>query len=57
MKETEVSIALENIPEELDDTIFFYCDSLSDFMALAEYEGEDFIVTECFNFTDLENEE
>ena len=57
MKETEVSIALENIPEEHDDTIFFYCDSLSDFMALAEYGGEDFIVTECFNFTNLENEE
>ena len=48
MKETEVSIALENIPEEHDDAIFFYCDSLSDFMALAEYGGEDFIVTECF---------
>ena len=57
MKETEVSIALENIPEEHDDAIFFYCDSLSDFMALAEYGGEDFIVTECFNFTNLENEE
>ena len=54
MKETEVSIALENIPEEHDDAIFFYCDSLSDFMALAEYGGEDFIVTECFNFTNLE---
>lgn len=57
MKETEVSIALENIPEEHDNTIFFYCDSLSDFMALAEYGGEDFIVTECFNFTNLGNEE
>ena len=57
MKETEVSIALENIPEEHDDAIFFYCDSLSDFMALAEYGGEDFIVTKCFNFTNLENEE
>lgn len=57
MKETEVSIALENIPEKHDDAIFFYCDSLSDFMALAEYGGEDFIVTECFNFTNLENEE
>lgn len=47
MKETEVSIALEKIPEEHDDAIFFYCDSLSDFMALAEYGGEDFMVTEC----------
>ena len=55
--EGNVDITLENIPEEHDDAIFFYCDSLSDFMALAEYGGEDFIVTECFNFTNLENEE
>ena len=57
MKDTEVTIALEHIPEELDNNIFFYCNSLSDFMAMAEYGCEDFIVIECIEFTDIQTSE
>lgn len=44
-----------DIPEEYDNTIFFYCKSLSDLKSLADYGKEDFIVTGCINFTDLRN--
>ena len=57
LEDTEVTIALEHIPEELDNTIFFYCDSLSDFMAMTEYGCEDFIVMECIEFTSLDTSE
>ena len=50
-----VNIALTDIPEEYDNTIFFYCKSLSDLKSLADYGKEDFIVTGCINFTDLRN--
>ena len=51
----DVNIALTDIPEEYDNTIFFYCKSLSDLKSLADYGKEDFIVTGCINFTDLGN--
>lgn len=51
----DVNIALTDIPEEYDNTIFFYCKSLSDLKSLADYGKEDFIVTGCINFTDLRN--
>ena len=50
-----VNIAITDIPEEYDNTIFFYCKSLSDLKSLADYGKEDFIVTGCINFTDLGN--
>lgn len=57
LEDTEVTIALEHIPEELDNTIFFYCNSLSDFMAMAEYGCEDFVVIECIEFTGIQTSE
>lgn len=48
-----INIALTDIPEEYDNTIFFYCKNLSELKSLAEYGEEDFIVTGCINFTDL----
>lgn len=36
-------------PDEEDD-IFFYCDDLSGLKSLCEFGGEDFIVTEIYDF-------
>ena len=50
----KVTIALTDIPEESDDAIFFYCESLSDLKSLADYGKEDFIITECIEFTSMD---
>lgn len=38
--------------EATDDTIFFYCNGLEELKSLAEFGGEDFIVTDFWNFID-----
>lgn len=45
----EVRIALTN-DTGLDDGIFFYCPTLTGLKSLTTFGGEDFIVTEIYNF-------
>lgn len=40
------------LDEATDDTIFFYCNGLEELKSLAEFGGEDFIVTDFWNFID-----
>lgn len=51
--EKRVRIKLsQNVDEARDDTIFFYCNGLEELKSLAEFGGEDFIVTDFWNFID-----
>ena len=50
-KDERVRIKLsQNVDEATDDTIFFYCNGLEELKSLAEFGGEDFIVTDFWNF-------
>lgn len=40
----------QNVDEATDDTIFFYCNGLEELKSLAEFDGEDFIVTDFWEF-------
>lgn len=46
----DVKIQLSADVDNEDDDIFFYCDSLDDLLSLVDFGGEDFVVTECFEF-------
>lgn len=35
---------------EMDDEIFFYCDTLDSLLSLADKSGEDFVIAGCFGF-------
>ncbi len=50
-KDERVRIKLsQNVDEATDDTIFFYCNGLEELKSLAEFGGEDFIVTDFWKF-------
>lgn len=35
---------------EMDDEVFFYCDTLDSLLSLADKSGEDFFIAGCFGF-------
>ena len=35
---------------EMDDEIFFYCDTLDSLLSLVDKSGEDFVIAGCFGF-------
>ena len=39
---------------EMDDEIFFYCDTLDSLLSLADKNGEDFVIAGCFSFGEYE---
>ena len=45
----ETRIAL-NFDTEMDDEIFFYCDTLDSLLSLADKSGEDFVIAGYFGF-------
>lgn len=52
-KDERVRIKLsQNVDEATDDTIFFCCNGLEELKSLAEFGGEDFMVTDFWNFID-----
>ena len=44
-------ITISYLPtQEMDDEIFFYCDTLDSLLSLADKSGEDFVIAGCFGF-------
>ena len=39
---------------EMDDEIFFYCDTLDSLLSLADRSGEDFVIAGCYGFGEYE---
>lgn len=48
--DVKISLKADDKATAMDESIFYYCDSISDLKSLAEYGGEDFILVECFRF-------
>ena len=48
-EEARIAIAMDS-DTEMDDDIFFYCDSLNDLKSLAYKNIEDFVIAECKGF-------
>ncbi len=40
-----------DVDDATDEKIFFYCNGIEGLKSLAEFEGEDFILTDCFSLT------
>lgn len=55
-EDVKIQLSADSNPD-VDDDMFFYCDSLEDLKSLTEFGGEDFIVTECYGFDVLSEEE
>lgn len=49
METLETRIALD-FDTEMDDEIFFYCDTLDSLLSLADKSGEDFVIAGYFGF-------
>ncbi|BFL34128.1 hypothetical protein K330107F9_34710 [Bacteroides stercoris] len=47
-----VNIAITDVPEEYDNTIFFYCKNLSELINLSDFSSEDFVL---FHFMDFKS--
>ena len=47
--ETRIALDMDS-DTEMDDEIFFYCDTLDSLLSLADKSGEDFVIAECFGF-------
>ncbi len=47
--EARIAVAMAS-DTEMDDNIFFYCDSLNDLKSLADKDKEDFVIAECKGF-------
>ena len=39
---------------EMDDEVFFHCDTLDSLLSLADKSGEDFVIAGCFGFGEYE---
>ncbi len=40
-----------DVDDATDEKIFFYCNGIADLKSLAEFEGEDFVLTDCISLT------
>ena len=47
--ETRIALNMDS-DTEMDDEIFFYCDTLDSLLSLADKSGEDFVIAGCFGF-------
>lgn len=47
--ETRIALNMDS-DTEMDDEIFFYCDTLDSLLSLSDKSGEDFIIAGCFGF-------
>ena len=47
--ETRIALDMDS-DTEMDDEIFFYCDTLDCLLSLADKSGEDFVIAGCFGF-------
>ncbi len=41
-----------DVDDATDDKIFFYCNGIEELKSLAEFDGEDFVLTDCGYLTD-----
>lgn len=46
----KISLKVDDKSAAMEESIFYYCDCLSDFKSLAEYGCEDFILVGCYRF-------
>ena len=51
--ETRIALDMDS-DTEMDDEIFFYCDTLDSLLSLADRSGEDFVIAGCFGFGEYE---
>lgn len=51
--ETRIALDMDS-DTEMDDEIFFYCDTLDSLLSLTDKSGEDFVITGCFGFGEYE---
>ena len=51
--ETRIALDMDS-DTEMDDEIFFYCDTLDSLLSLADRSGEDFVIAGCFSFGEYE---
>ncbi|MDM8269967.1 hypothetical protein QUW50_13125, partial [Barnesiella viscericola] len=51
--ETRIALDMDS-DTEMDDEIFFYCDTLDSLLSLTDKSGEDFVITGCFSFGEYE---
>ena len=51
--ETRIALDMDS-DTEMDDEIFFYCDTLDSLLSLADKSGEDFVIAGCFGFGEYE---
>ena len=53
----KISLKVDDKSAAMEESIFYYCDCLSDFKSLAEYGCEDFILVGCYRFGKWAEEE
>lgn len=52
--ETRITLDMDS-DTEMDEEIFFYCDTLDSLLSLADRSGENFVIARCFDFGVYEN--